>query len=66
MGWVLLVAGLGVLSAYGLFLMLASEVHMIIKIATVSALVGAATLLWNTVRLKIRTARFDRYQGVVR
>lgn len=65
-GWILLVAGLAVLGSYSLFLLLASEVHLIIKIATVSALIGAATLLWNTVRLKLRTAKFDRYRGVVR
>ena len=54
------------LPAYGLFMLLASEVHLIIKIATGSALVGGAILLWNTVRLNIRTAKFDRYRGVVR
>jgi anti-sigma factor RsiW len=65
-GWVLLLAGLVVLVGEGLYLLLESHIDWHIKAATISALVGLIVLLWNTVRLKIRTSRFDRYRGVMR
>jgi hypothetical protein len=39
---------------------------MLIKIAALSALVGGGILFGNTLRLKMRTSRFDRYRGVMR
>ena len=34
--------------------------------AAVLCAVGAAILVWNAARLKMRTSRFDRYRGVMR
>ena len=65
-GWILLLVGLIVLVGEGLYLLITSPIDWHIKAATVSAAVGLAVLLWNTVRLKIRTSRFDRYRGVMR
>jgi anti-sigma factor RsiW len=67
LGWVLLVLGLLVLLLEGLFELIRTDiVGWHIKTAAISALVGGVLLLWNTVRLKIRTSRFDRYRGVMR
>jgi len=66
LGWVLLLAGLLVLVAEGLYLLVTSHIDWHIKAATISTALGLAVLLWNTVRLKIRTSRFDRYRGVMR
>ena len=65
-GWVLLLAGLLVLLGEGVYLLVTSTAGWHIKTAAVSTLVGIVVLLWNTVRLKIRTSRFDRYRGVMR
>ena len=37
-----------------------------IKAAVLCTLLGSGLLLWNTVRLKLRTTHFDRYRGVMR
>ncbi len=66
LGWVLLLAGLLILVGEGIYLLLTSETGWHIKAAAISTLVGIVVLLWNTVRLKIRTSRFDRYRGVMR
>ena len=66
LGWVLLLAGLLVLLGQGVYLLVTSNSGWHIKAAAVSTLVGIVVLLWNTVRLKIRTSRFDRYRGVMR
>ena len=66
LGWVLLLAGLLVLLGQGVYLLVTSNTGWHIKAAAVSTLVGIVVLLWNTVRLKIRTSRFDRYRGVMR
>ncbi len=66
LGWVLLLAGLMVLVMEGLYFLVMSGIGWHIKTAAISALVGVIVLLWNTVRLKIRTSRFDRYRGVMR
>ena len=66
LGWVLLIVGLVVLLAEGIYLLVTSSVGWHLKGAALSTLLGGAVLLWNTVRLKIRTNRFDRYRGVMR
>jgi len=66
LGWVMLLAGLLVLVGEGIYLLLTSDTGWHIKAAAISTLVGVVVLLWNTVRLKIRTSRFDRYRGVMR
>ena len=66
LGWVLLLAGLLILVGEGIYLLLTSDTGWHIKAAAISTLVGVVVLLWNTVRLKIRTSRFDRYRGVMR
>ena len=62
----LLAAGLLILVGEGIYLLLTSHTGWHIKAAAISTLVGVVVLLWNTVRLKIRTSRFDRYRGVMR
>ena len=66
LGWVLLMSGLVVLLAEGIYLLVASSVGWHVKGAALSVLLGGAVLLLNTIRLKIRTSRFDRYRGVMR
>lgn len=66
LGWVLFLVGLLVLLGEGIYLLLTSDTGWHIKAAAISTLVGMVVLLWNTVRLKIRTSRFDRYRGVMR
>ena len=66
MGWILLLVGLATLLIEGIYLLVFSQIEWYIKGAVVSALLGGAILVWNTVRLKIRTSRFDRYRGVMR
>ncbi|MHC5063005.1 MAG: anti-sigma factor family protein [Planctomycetota bacterium] len=65
-GWFLLVMGVITLTGFGIFELLISGVHWIIKAAVLSALAGGCLVLWSAVRLKVRTARFDRYRGVMR
>jgi anti-sigma factor RsiW len=65
--WVLLIVGLVGLLGEGIYLLLtAQSLSWIIKTAAMSTLAGAALLVWNTARLKMRTSRFDRYRGVMR
>ncbi len=65
-GWIFLICGLTVLAAYGLLMLLSSELHWVIKAGSLSALAGAGILFFNTLRLRMRTLRFDRYRGVMR
>lgn len=67
LGWCLLILGLVVLVGEAVYLLVTTEMmSWVSKLAVVSVLLGAAILLWNTLRLKIRTSRFDRYRGVLR
>lgn len=67
LGWVLLGAGLVALVIEGLYLALTSGLlSWTQKTAVISAVIGGALLLWNTIRLKLRTSHFDRYRGVMR
>ena len=65
--WVLLILGIVGLSAEGVYLLMTAKgLTWIIKTAALSTLAGAALLIWNTARLKMRTSSFDRYRGVMR
>ena len=65
--WVLLSVGIAGLAGDGVYLLLtASKLSWLVKAAAISTLAGAALLVWNTARLKLRTSRFDRYRGVMR
>ena len=65
-GWILLITGVVILGGYGVFELLRSGQPLLIKIAALAALAGGGILFWNTLRLKMRTSRFDRYRGVMR
>lgn len=66
-GWFFLVLGALTLVGYGLYYLLSSDqVHWLIKAALLSATCGGTLLLWSTLRLRLRTSRFDRYRGVMR
>ena len=66
-GWLLLVAGLSVLAGFGVYeLWFAAGIHWVVKAASFCALCGGGILFGNTLRLKMRTTRFDRYRGVMR
>lgn len=65
--WVLLIVGIVGLLGEGVYLLMtAAQLSWVIKTAALSTISGAALLVWNTARLKLRTSRFDRYRGVMR
>jgi anti-sigma factor RsiW len=67
LGWVLLTIGLLVLAIEGAWLLLTTAaLGWLLKAAIISTATGAGLLLWNTMRLKLRTSHFDRYRGVMR
>lgn len=67
LGWILLLGGLAVLVADGVYVVVTTgELDVVQKAGILAALAGTALLLWNTVRLRLRTSRFDRYRGVMR
>jgi anti-sigma factor RsiW len=67
LGWVLVIAGLAILTAEGVYLVLVSQsLGFLLKAAVLSTLAGGVLLIWNAARLKMRTSRFDRYRGVMR
>ena len=67
LGWCLFIGGLVVLMGEGLYLLVATDwLSGFGKAALLSVLLGAGILFWNTVRLRLRTSRFDRYRGVMR
>ena len=66
LGWVLLIAGLVVLAGESLHLLMTSDLAWTWKAAVLSTLLGGLLLLCNTLRIKVRTSRFDRYRGVLR
>lgn len=66
LGWCLMLGGLLVLAGFLLYeLLFETSIHVIAKGAICATLLGGAILLWNSVRLKLRTSRFDRYRGVL-
>lgn len=66
LGWTLLVAGLAVLAALGLYELCTCSWPFVLKAAIVSTVAGAGLLLASTVRQKRRQSRLDRYRGVLR
>jgi hypothetical protein len=67
LGWCLFIGGLIVLVGEGIYLLVSTnQLEWYHKVALFSVLAGAGILLWNTVRLRLRTSRFDRYRGVMR
>lgn len=67
LGWCLLLVGVVVLLGELLYLLWVSEWFPITaKIALLLIVVGGGILLWNTIRLRMRTSQFDRYRGVMR
>lgn len=65
LGWCLLLLGAATLLAFAVWQLMASELHWIVKAGTVAVLLGSGILLWNSLRLKLRASRFDRYRGVL-
>lgn len=65
LGWCLLLAGIVVLLGCALHALLTSALGTLLKVGVCAVLAGAAILLWNTFRLRLRTSRFDRYRGVL-
>lgn len=67
LAWVLLTVGAVGLLGEGVFLLLTTaSLTWLMKGAALCTLAGAALLIWNTARLRMRTSRFDRYRGVMR
>jgi len=67
LGWILLGVGTIALVAEGFYLLLTSgALSLTQKGAVISSVLGAALLLLNTIRLKLKTNRLDRYRGVMR
>ncbi|MEM7200338.1 MAG: hypothetical protein AAF628_08745 [Planctomycetota bacterium] len=66
LGWVLLLSGVVVLAVEGLYLLLTSALPLTVKGSAIAIVAGGSVLLWNTVRLTLRTSHFDRYRGVMR
>ena len=59
--------GAVVITGEGLYLLFQTDkLSSFAKAAVVSTVVGGGLLLWNTVRLKLRTSHYDRYRGVMR
>lgn len=65
LGWCLVIGGALLLCAFAVEQLLLAAVPLTVKIGACAVLAGACILLWNTVRLKLRTSRFDRYRGVL-
>ena len=66
LGWTLLLSGLVVLVGFGLYELLRTDISWLFKVGAVCTLAGGGILFFNTLRLKMRTMRFDRYRGVIR
>jgi hypothetical protein len=65
LGWCLLIGGSFLLLGYALYELMLSQLSWVPKAGTTAVLIGGGILLWNSVRLKLRTSRFDRYRGVM-
>lgn len=64
-GWCLLIGGGFLLLGYALYELMCSSLSWVPKAGTTAVLIGGGILLWNSLRLKLRTSRFDRYRGVM-
>ena len=66
LGWILFLTGLVVLLLEGISLLVSSGLPWHVKCAVFATFGGGALLAWNTLRLKLKTSRFDRYRGILR
>ena len=65
LGWCLLLGGAVLLLGFAVEELIVSDLPTLVKVGACAVLLGAAILLWNTFRLRLRTSRFDRYRGVL-
>lgn len=66
-GWALLGLGmLGVLLSIAWEIWVTDRIPIHVKVAVAVTCVGFVLILWNVMRLKWKTDRFDRYRGVLR
>lgn len=65
LGWCLLLGGGTLLLGYALYELMVSNLSWVPKVGAITALIGGAILLWNSVRLRLRTYRLDRHRGVM-
>jgi hypothetical protein len=66
-GWALLGLGmLGVLLSVAWEIWVTDRIPVHVKVAVGVTCVGFVLILWNVMRLKWKTDRFDRYRGVLR
>ena len=66
-GWALLGLGmLGVLLSIAWEIWVTDRIPVHVKVAVAVTCVGFVLILWNVMRLKWKTDRFDRYRGVLR
>ena len=66
-GWVFLTIGALVLIAYAIYeLAFEPSIHLVLRVGLLAGGAGLALLFVSVLRGRIRTARYDRYQGVKR
>jgi anti-sigma factor RsiW len=65
-GWTLLIVGGVILGIAGFVELMILDLHWIVRAAVLSVTAGGTLLLCSTLRVKLRTSRFDRYRGVLR
>ncbi|HKB14538.1 MAG TPA: hypothetical protein VKF62_00650, partial [Planctomycetota bacterium] len=66
-GWVLLLAGLAVLAAYGATaLAVAEAIPLAVRLGLLATGIGLFLLFLSVLRLRLRTLPFDLYRNVVR
>jgi hypothetical protein len=66
-GWALLGVGmLGVLGSVAYEIWVTDSIPVHVKVAVAVTCAGFVLILWNVMRLKWKTDRFDRYRGVLR
>ncbi len=67
LGWSLLLGGIAVLVAFGLYeVIVADDLPVVVKVAVLSTIVGGSLLGFSVLRQRRLQSRFDRYRGVTR
>ncbi|HND55411.1 MAG TPA: hypothetical protein PLV92_23515 [Pirellulaceae bacterium] len=67
LGWSLLLGGVAVLLAAGIYeVIISTTLSTMVKAALLSTMAGAAILGWSILRQRRIQLRFDRYRGVMR
>jgi hypothetical protein len=67
LGWALLTVGLvGVVGSAAYEIWVTDSIPWHVKLAVALTCIGFLLILWNVLRLKWKTDRFDRYRGVLR